>query len=146
MERNKLQALTDTAAISAAHAVHLNGNHQVITNEAKKLLGKVYGAALPGITWSVQHPPQSGPFTGNTSAVAVIAERVQPVYFLSLFGVSDVKVGVRSVARVDKTAEACLLALSKDSDKAIENYRQFDGQFGLRHRIEFGVDQFGVLL
>lgn len=119
MERNKLQASTDNAAISSAHAVHLRGASPAVTSEAQKLLGKVYGSGLPGITLTVQHPPLSGPHAGDTNAVAVLAERIQPVFFGSLFRVSDVKVTARSVARVNSTAEACLLALSQTSDKAI---------------------------
>lgn len=118
-ERNKLQSSTDNAAISAAHAIHLSGTNQAVTSEAQKLLRKVYGQDLPGITLSVQFPPQSGPHAGDMTAVAILAERAQPVFFGKLFHVNDVKVTARSVARVNSTSEACLLALSETSDKAI---------------------------
>jgi hypothetical protein len=120
MERNKLQAATDTAAISAAHAVQLNGGQQGATAEGRKLLQKIYGANLTDVTYSVQYPPSSGTFQGDTKAVAVIASRAQQVYFLGLFGVTDISVSTRSVAQVNSTAEACMLALSKTDDKAID--------------------------
>ncbi|OYW54037.1 MAG: hypothetical protein B7Y80_01000 [Hyphomicrobium sp. 32-62-53] len=119
MERNKLQSSTDNAAISAAHAVHLAGTNQAVTSEAQKMLRSVYGRDMPGITLTVQFPPQSGPHAGDITAVAILAEREQPVYFGKLFHLSDVKVTARSVARVNSTADACLLALSQTSEKAI---------------------------
>lgn len=120
MERSKLQAATDSAALSAAQTVQLAGDTAAVTAEARKLLTKVYGASLSDVRFSVQHPPLTGPLAGNTSAVAVLAERDQSVYFMREFGMQSTFVASRSVARVDLTAEACLLALSPDLDKAIE--------------------------
>ncbi len=119
MERNKLQSSTDSAAISAAHAVHLSGTAQAVTSEAQKMLRAVYGKDLPGVTLTVQYPPQSGPHAGDMTAVAILAERVQPLFFSKLFSVTNVKVTARSVGRVNSTADACLLALSTTSDKAM---------------------------
>ncbi|MEQ1669519.1 MAG: Tad domain-containing protein [Hyphomicrobium sp.] len=120
MERNKLQAATDSAAISAAQAIQLSGTETVIKSEAGKLLGKVYGASLEGVRFDVQHPPKTGPLAGNLTAVAITAERDQPIFFLGLFGVKNTHVSSRSVAQVDSVAESCLLALSPDIDKAVE--------------------------
>lgn len=120
MERNKLQAATDSAAISAAQAIQLNGTEPTIKSEASKLLAKVYGANLGGVRFDVQHPPKSGPLAGNLTAVAITAERDQPVYFLGMFGLTNTHVSSRAVAQVDSVAEACLLALSPDIDKAVE--------------------------
>lgn len=120
MERSKLQAATDSAALSAAQTVQLAGGDPSISTEAKRMLQKTYGNGLTGVRYTVQHPPLTGPLAGNTTAVAVLAERDQPTYFLGLFGITNTFVAARSVARVDMMAEACLLALSPDLDKAIE--------------------------
>ncbi len=120
MERSKLQAATDSAALSAAQTVQLSGADPTVSTEAKRMLQKTYGNSLPGVRFTVQHPPLSGPLAGNATAVAVLAERDQPTYFLGVFGIKDTFVAARSVARVDMMAEACLLALSPDLDKAIE--------------------------
>ena len=120
MERNKLQSATDSAALSAAQTIQLNGTDQSIATEAKKLLLKTYNQNLAGVRFTVQHPPATGPMAGNAAAVAVLAERDQPVFFLGLFGMTNTFVATRSVAHVDSMSEACLLALSKTADKAIE--------------------------
>lgn len=119
MERSKLQAATDSASLSAAQTVQLAGDTAAVTAEARKLLTKVYGASLPDVRFTVQHPPLTGPLAGNPSAVAVLAERDQSVYFMRLFGVTSTFVATRSVARVDVETDACVLALSKTADKAI---------------------------
>jgi Putative Flp pilus-assembly TadE/G-like len=120
MERSKLQAATDSAALSAAQTVQLAGSDPAVAAEGRRMLEKAYGAGLSGIRYQIQHPPLSGPLAGNTTAVEVLTERDQPTFFLSLFGIANTFVATRSVARVDMLAEACMLALSPDLDKAIE--------------------------
>jgi Putative Flp pilus-assembly TadE/G-like len=120
MERSKLQAATDSAALSAAQTVQLAGSDPAVAAEGRRMLEKAYGAGLSGIRYQIQHPPLSGPLAGNATAVEVLTERDQPTFFLSLFGIANTFVATRSVARVDMLAEACLLALSPDIDKAVE--------------------------
>jgi Flp pilus assembly protein TadG len=120
MERNKLQAATDTAAISAAQSIALNSTDQAISAEAKKLLVKVYGDKLTGVRFTVQHPPQSGAMKGDATAVSVATEKDQPLFFLGLLGVKNTFVASRAVGHIDSMAESCLLALSPTLDKAIE--------------------------
>ncbi|MGL4398157.1 MAG: pilus assembly protein TadG-related protein [Hyphomicrobium sp.] len=120
MERNKLQATTDGAAISATHSLQLDGGGNGLTAEATKVFAKAYGDGAGNIDVAVNSPPQSGPMAGNTSAVEITASRPQPVFFLGILGVEDVVVAVRSVARIDQLTEACLLSLADDQDKSIE--------------------------
>lgn len=120
MERNKLQAATDSAAISAAQSIALNADNAGIAAEAKKILTKTYGISLAGVRHTVQHPPASGALAGDATAVAILTEKDQPIFFLGLFGVKNSHVATRAVAKVDQLAEACLVALSNSEDKAIE--------------------------
>ena len=120
VQRNKLQAATDSAAISVAQAVQLDGANAAKTAEASKLFTKIYGPQGSTVRFQVQHPPTSGPSAGDISTVEVLAEKDQPIFFLSAFGVDDVVVRTRAVARIDSVAEACLLSLDKTEDKGIE--------------------------
>jgi len=120
MARNRLQAATDGAAISAAHSMHLDGSGPGITLEARKLFKRTYGEQLDSMEISVVNPPGSGAFAGDTSAVEVTSSRQQRVYFAALVGMTDVTLASRSVARVDAMSDACLLGLSPEDDKAVE--------------------------
>ncbi len=120
VQRNKLQAATDSAAVSVAQAVQLDGANAAMTAEAAKLFTKIYGAQLSTVRYQVEYPPTTGPSAGDTSTVAVLAEKDQPIFFLAAFGVEDVVVRTRAVARIDSVAEACLLALSDNDNRALE--------------------------
>lgn len=119
MERNKLQTSTDGAAISAAQALNLNGDKTAMEAEARRLLTKIYGAQMSDVRFTVEYPPKTGAMAGVNTAVEVIAEKDQPVHFVGLFGIQSTYVSTRSVANVDSMAEACVLALSENADKAI---------------------------
>jgi Flp pilus assembly protein TadG len=119
MERNRLQASSDSAAISAAQSLNLDGDATAMSAEARKILTKIYGASVSDVRFNVEYPPTSGAYAGSKTAVAINAEKDEPVYFAGLFGVKNTHVTTRSVANVDSTAEACLLALSPSADKAI---------------------------
>ena len=119
-ERNKLQAATDSAAISVAQALQLDGANAALSAEAGKLLGKVYGSNISRVRYKVQNPPASGPLAGDMSAIVVTAEKDQPVFFSALLGMKNVLVTSRSVAKVENMSEACMLALSESADKAID--------------------------
>ncbi len=120
VQRNKLQAATDSAAISVAQVLQLDGGNAPLKAEATKFFTKVYGSHVSAMTYEVEHPPKSGPNIGDMSAVAVLADRSQPSYFLRVFGVKNLAVKTRAVARIDSMAEACLLGLSQSDDKAVE--------------------------
>ncbi len=120
VQRNKLQSATDSAAISVAQAVQLDGNNAAMTAEATKLFTKVYGAKVSTVKFEVEYPPKTGPNAGDKSTVAVLADRDQPSYFISAFGIKKTVIKTRAVARIDSVAEACLLSLDKTEDKGIE--------------------------
>ncbi len=120
MSRNKLQATTDSAAISAAKALNVEGQTANLTSAAGKMFTKTYKANDPKLSYQVQSPPTVGVFKGDKAAVSVTARRTQPVFFATLFGLDDVTVASRAVSKVEDLTEACLLALSPAADKGIE--------------------------
>lgn len=120
VQRNKLQSATDSAAISVAQAVQLDGNNAAMTAEATKLFTKVYGAQVSTVKFQVEYPPKSGPNAGDMATVAVLADRDQSSYFISAFGIKKTVIKTRAVARIDNMSEACLLGLSPNDDKAVE--------------------------
>lgn len=120
LEKNRLQGAVDGAAIAAAQTLQLDGRNANLTTPVARHFTKIYGGGANTITYTVQSPPASGTNAGNTSAVEVLSQRTQPVYFLSVFGVSDIRVSVRSVANIDSVTDACLLGLSPSDDKAVQ--------------------------
>lgn len=118
-EKNKLQSATDSAAVSAAYAAHSGANATSIRSEAGTHYQKIYGTEASQITYQTQNPPISGALAGDTAAVSISATKPQPTYFSSVFGVKNVNVGAKSVAKVTDAGDACILALHPTVDCAV---------------------------
>ncbi|MGQ0443829.1 MAG: TadE/TadG family type IV pilus assembly protein, partial [Beijerinckiaceae bacterium] len=106
-----MQGAADSAAISAA--VGLNAGDTNLTLQAFATAASykfVNGAG--GTVVSVNNPPLSGSFAGNTGAVEVIIKQPQTSFFSSLFLKSPVVIEGRAVA-VSASAVPCVLALSQ---------------------------------
>lgn len=120
MERTTLQAATDSAAISAAHSRYLGGSGTALTAEAASIVGKLYNSEAPSVVIDVNAPPESGAYAGSASAVEVITEKRQPLYFSRLFHMDNVKVVTRTVALVNVFSDNCILALGTRIARAVQ--------------------------
>ncbi len=68
------------------------------------------GGATVGVT--VNNPPATGPYAGNTGAVEVLIKKKQPLFFANVVpGFGAPFVAVRAVAILNKTALNCIIAL-----------------------------------
>lgn len=120
MQKTTLQAATDSAAISAAHARYLGDTGSALDAEAADIMQKLYDAESSDVIVDVSSPPSSGAYAGNSLAVEVISEKDQPVYFSRLFHMEHVKVVTRTVALVTVNSDNCILALGTQIPRAVE--------------------------
>ncbi len=120
MERNKLQAATDQAVISAAHVLRTSQDVVDIASGANHHLQKLYTAEFPTLSVQINSPPTTGAQAGNNLAVELLVQKPQPVFFLQLFQVQNVSINSRAVSLVTDEGENCLLGLSKTEDRAVE--------------------------
>jgi Flp pilus assembly protein TadG len=93
--KRTLQTAADAGAIAGASEF----NYSDVTAAAKAATaqnGITDGSN--GVTITVNNPPSSGPNTGRSSAVEVIASRSVPTIFMKIFGLNTMTVKARSVA------------------------------------------------
>jgi hypothetical protein len=107
-----MQGAADSAALSAAVAYYTQG---VGTNAAQqaKSVTSTYGFTdgVAGTAVTVDQPPASGAYAGNTDAIEVAISQPQKRLFSALWSSDPVPVGARAVAIVSNT-QGCVLALN----------------------------------
>lgn len=119
--KRNVQTQADAAALSGAHERRrFNPQFSIVSaaaiNEAVR--NGFVNAAPNSIV--VNNPPTSGSKIGDQASVEIIIIEPQAPLFSSLF-VNQLKVRGRSVATVETTGTACVLALDPSASNAIQN-------------------------
>ncbi len=114
--RRDMQTAADAGAVAGAIALRLSQNPTAAADSATSLNGFTDGQKNTTIT--VNNPPKSGTYAGNSSYVEVIVKQPQPTYFMRVLGYANVTVSARSVAS-SVNGPACLYALDPTSSGAV---------------------------
>lgn len=107
------QAASDAAAVAAATAYYRQGNAADINLQARAVSATyklIHGAG--GVSVTVARPPTSGSQMANNNAIEVRIRQPQNRLYSAFFGNGAVNVATRSVATVNATGAACVLALN----------------------------------
>jgi Flp pilus assembly protein TadG len=110
-EKGKMQAAADAAAIAGAAEV-LYTDVSTAAQAAATADGFTNGTG--GVTVTINHPPGSGPNTGNSNYVEAIVAQNQPTFFMKVLGVNSVPLSARSVAL--GSSPNCIYALNTTGD------------------------------
>ena len=70
-------------------------------------------------TVTVNNPPASGSWAGNTDFVEVIITRTVPTYFMRVVNVDQATVAARAVSGLVQSADACIIALDRNANDAL---------------------------
>ena len=115
-DRRHMQTAADAAAIAAARALR---NSQSVTSAADSVAGlDGFTNGTNGAVVTVNNPPSSGLYAGNSNYVEVIIKQPAPTYFMRLFGYSSVNVAARSVGG-SINGPACIYALDPSASGAV---------------------------
>lgn len=127
--KRNLQGAADTAAVSAAYELGAGNSLSAIQTAAlidAKRNGLNAGvAACNGVATSagsctVNVPPTSGTYSGDSSAVEVILNEPQNLLFASVISNFSLSISSRAVAISGGDSDACMLTLNKTVQKALE--------------------------
>jgi uncharacterized membrane protein len=114
-EKGQMQTAADAAAVAGALAVVSGGN---VTSAARKD-SSVNGFTddTNGVTVTVNNPPASGSYAGDSSAVETIVRKTEPTFFLRVLGVNSVQVEARAVAHTG--AHDCIYVMDPTASNAL---------------------------
>jgi Putative Flp pilus-assembly TadE/G-like len=119
-DKRDLQTAADAAALSGAFE-RVRGNPSGLQGAARYEAQR-NGFAIGGPnTIHVNNPPLAGSRAGETTAVEVVLTRPHKLLFSTLMLSADVDITARSTAAVDTTGEACVLALDRTANAALNN-------------------------
>jgi hypothetical protein len=106
------QSAADSAAIAGAGELAWPTSADVVAAAKKDASSNGYtddGGANVHVT--VNNPPASGAYQGNTTAVEVIISKKQPLWFGGVFGNTAQWVSVRAVSTLNTSGSYCIYAL-----------------------------------
>src|SRR3954469_4255282 len=103
-----MQNAADSAAASAATAYAVgNTGSETQAKAVASSYGFVNGTG--GVTITVNRPPTSGSYSGNSNAVEVTISGTRTPYFSSIFGSSSGTISARAVGLANGTGSGCVL-------------------------------------
>jgi Flp pilus assembly protein TadG len=114
-ERRQMQTATDAAAVAGATALRNRAGIASAVNNVASLNGFTNGVKSASIT--VNNPPLTGPYAGNSSYVEVIIAQAEPTYFLRALGHASMNVSTRAVSGA-MNAAGCIYTLDPTAAKA----------------------------
>src|SRR5271168_4478578 len=115
-ERRQMQTATDAAAIAAATALRSAASISSAADSVASINGFTNGANSATIT--VNNPPATGNFAGNSNYVEVIIAQPETTYFLRALGYSSLTVSTRAVSGISNSA-GCIYALDPGAQNAL---------------------------
>lgn len=123
----ELQAAADAAAYAAGLEQRSGATFAVIEAAALRE-ARANGLSTTLGSMVLTTPPTTGSQTGNAQAVQVLLSEQQPRFLTQIFSEEPVIARARSVAIYTTASEACVLALSPNSGRAV----QFSGNTNSR--------------
>jgi hypothetical protein len=110
-EKLQMQKAADAGALAGASELiyGTSGLAMVAAKNDTKANGFTDGNN--GVTVTVNIPPASGPWAGNSSYVEVIVAQAEPTFFMRVGGFNTVNVSSRAVASSIASSDACIYAL-----------------------------------
>ena len=115
--QRKIQNAADTAAYASIVNL-ISGNTATITSTAETV-AKINGYLPLTSSISVNHPPTSGIYTGDTDAIEVIITQTVPRYLSALLSQDNVTIKSRAIAKLEARRLACMLSLNDDASGAV---------------------------
>lgn len=125
--QRSMQGAADAAAYSAGIAYSNSDGTSVVT-QAKGIAASLgYIDSQNGVTVSVNQPPTSGSHAGIATAIEVIIQEPQPLYFAGPFLSSGPTAKARAIATTASSGVACILALDRTTDQSINQQVDVSG-------------------
>jgi hypothetical protein len=97
-EKRMAQSAADAAAIAGAEQIQFGDVIPAAQTDAAR---NGFTDGVDGATVAVYNPPNDGPNVGKSAYVEVIVSKLQPTYFMRLFGVNSMTLSARAVAALE---------------------------------------------
>lgn len=106
----RMQTAADAAALGGVQDLRMNGSANISTAAKADSALNGFTDGVGSVTVTVNHPPLSGSYTTDPTAIEVIVSKSVATFFMQALGVSTATVRARSVAR-QGSGTSCLYTL-----------------------------------
>ena len=110
------QNAADAGAVGAAMAK--GAGESAVTHGRADAARNGFTHGTDGVTVSVNSPPSTGAFTGNSGYVEVVVSQPSPTLFMNALGIDSATVTARAVSYVQESGSGCVYVLSPDAKLA----------------------------
>jgi hypothetical protein len=117
-KRRQLQTAADAAALAAEHELLAGQSGALVQSATDDAARNGFTAGVGDATLTVNNPPASGLYAGNSQAVEVIVSQPQPAFFLRVLGFASLAASARAVA-ASTSASTCVYVLDPNADAAL---------------------------
>jgi Flp pilus assembly protein TadG len=118
--KNNAQAVADAAALSAVTSALAGDSLARIQSEVYSIAAAAGYVRSSNVTVTINNPPTTGNYAGNSNAYEVIIAEAQPRYFSLMYTKGGPTVYARSVALVTSTSIAsCVVSLASSGSGAV---------------------------
>ncbi len=115
-QRRHAQTAADAGAIGGASEI-FRAKYDSVTSAS---FAEAVRNGFPADDVTVNYPPASGTYVGNTKYVEVLVNRQMPTIFGSIFNSAYMNVSARGVAGVSATSFSCVYALDQSGSQALD--------------------------
>ncbi len=115
--QRKIQNAADTAAYASIVNL-MSGNTAAITTTAEAV-AQINGYLPLTSSISINYPPASGTYAGDTDAIEVLITESVPRYLSALISQENVTIKSRAIAKLELRKLACMLSLNDDASGAV---------------------------
>lgn len=117
--RRIMQTAADAGALAGASEIYRNQMGLVTNAALTGTAANQFADDVDGVTVTVNHPPSSGFYVGNSQYVEVLIRQPSPTYFMNIFGWTSVPVPARAVAGVGANNKNCIYVLDPTKARSL---------------------------
>ncbi len=113
--KRRLQAAADAGAIGGIREIMMGNTSNVTTAATADVTANGFTNSVNGATVTINNPPTSGLFVGNSNYVEVIVTQTLSTTFMRVLNVNNMTVAARAVGGPGGS-DACIYALDRGND------------------------------
>lgn len=120
LQRRELQSIADAAAVAATIAAANDMDADAYAAAQTDAARNDFALGSKGRQLTVNSPPASGAYAGESGYVEVIVQQQADLYFVSSFVDGPVNIAARAVGGAVDVGEHCIIGLDHSLDKTVE--------------------------
>jgi hypothetical protein len=121
--RMSTQAAADAAAMGALRELELGHSTTIATAGLNDASLNGFTNGVNNTTVTINNPPLSGSYQGNSSAVEALVSRTVPTFFMMIVGANSVPISARAVAQTTSSSGSiggCIFALDPTAPRSLQ--------------------------